>query len=294
MGCSTMQWRARIGLYGLISGTESPNINTNAFDVSDFSQAKYRLLLCVLTALLVIGGVEKNPGPDGKNDASQASSPALTLELLADLIRSTAAETSVNLNESINTCKKETLDAVNVLRADLLTATKKLNIVEKELDNANKRINVLEDSNAELTKKVMQLESSSRKNNIIVFGVPENLDVNETYNTTLDIVLKLFNDKLGSDCSSADLNSIYRIGKVRGKRPILVSFVQFSKKISVMSNSSKLKGSEFSMSDDLIPQARAERKLILKCAKEASDAKLSVKIKKMVYLLMTCLYQSPI
>lgn len=87
MGISLTQWRSRVGCY-LLSNSSSPKIKTNVFDSVNFSLARYKLLLCVITILLIIGNVESNPGPP-KVDSQleqQNDNPPLSLESLANMI----------------------------------------------------------------------------------------------------------------------------------------------------------------------------------------------------------------
>jgi hypothetical protein len=96
----------------------------------------------------------------------------------------------------------------------------------------------------------------------------------------MDVAINFCEQMLNFKMNGFDLNNVYRIGTNRGKRPILISFIQNSMKQKLMSNIFMLKGKPYSISDDLTPEARTERKLLLKCAKEARDENFNVKVKR--------------
>jgi hypothetical protein len=71
----------------------------------------------------------------------------------------------------------------------------------------------------------------------------------------------------------------YRIGKKIGKRPLLVCFNNLKTKIDLMKNVAKLKGTSMSISDDLTPSARTNKKLLLKSASQARSLERDVKVR---------------
>ena len=118
-------------------------------------------------------------------------------------------------------CKRiEALEA----KFDKLSAS----LVDK-VENSVKITEGLIEENKILKNKVEYLENKARKNNIVIYGlkVEENLQEN-----TLCQLENLLNVKI----NQCDLNNIYRIGQQDNisERPILVEFLSFLKKQEVI------------------------------------------------------------
>ena len=122
----------------------------------------------------------------------------------------------------------------------------------------------------------------SRRNNIVIYKIPEKLsdalDVRKESDSKFveDLLESVFQIK----ASDRDIRKMFRLGRpVEGSnapRPLLVSFMKFEDKEHVMSNLRKLKQSEarfrgISMSHDLTPRQRNEVKMLLACAKKEHE-----------------------
>jgi len=122
----------------------------------------------------------------------------------------------------------------------------------------------------------------SRRNNIVIYKIPEKLsdalDVRKESDSKFveDLLESVFQIK----ASDRDIRKMFRLGRpVEGSdapRPLLVSFMKFEDKEHVMSNLRKLKQSEarfrgISMSHDLTPRQRNEVKMLLASAKKEHE-----------------------
>lgn len=258
-----MVWRARIGCFTCSRSYKSKNDGNNYRARKCFGMHNSYLSVIVLIYMLLIGGIESNPGP--------------TLE---ELIERSEERLTVLINSSLKQ-SNETLQAVNSLKGKVNDISTQLSGMQDNLSDAQSRILKLEKENEELHTMLDKLDNNSRKNNIIVFGLPE-VDGND--NPAADFASFAIN-KLEIDISPNVLSNAYRIGKNHGHRPLFVQFSQYKFKNQVMQNVSKLKGTKISISDDLTPSARAHKKIILKCSNEAKSAGHEVKIKNN-YLLV--------
>jgi regulator of replication initiation timing len=209
----------------------------------------------LIITLLCIAGVERNPGPGDE----------LSLQEVQD-----------TLAKLIKDSKSETLGAVNDLAIKVNSLGTQISGLQTEINLANNKIEHLESENKVLSDRIEFVESTVRKKNMLIFGVAqENNDED-----ICDIVVNLFKDKLGVSVLNEDIEVCYRLGKVdNNKRPVFVTFVNMIKKNVVMKNLFKLKGGNISVSEDLTPKARAIRKTVLKCAKDARSQGFNVKVK---------------
>lgn len=131
---------------------------------------------------------------------------------------------------------------VNNLNFERLTA--KIEGINSKLDKFSTTNNAIAKQINELESRVARNERSAKKNNIIVYGIPDGLDSDIS-----KVTLTTLNTLLETSLSVNDLNNIFRIGKsINGKpRPILVQFVSFLKKQTIYANINNLKGTNIAM-----------------------------------------------
>ena len=122
----------------------------------------------------------------------------------------------------------------------------------------------------------------SRRNNIIIYKIPEKLT--ETLEVRKESDGKFVDDLLESvfhiQATDGDIRKMFRLGRpVEGSdtpRPLLVGFSKFEDKDQVMSNLRNLKQADprfkgISMSHDLTPRQRSEVKTLLAAAKKLHE-----------------------
>ncbi|KAL1446945.1 hypothetical protein WDU94_015621, partial [Cyamophila willieti] len=108
-----------------------------------------------------------------------------------------------------------------------------------------------------------KIDKLERKRNIMVFNCEEK--ENENWETLEKTMLNLFNENLGVNCRVEDLDECVRVGtKGDGKiRPIKVSFTSYKKKLNVLRNKKKLKGTKTSITEDYNKQVRERRRALV-------------------------------
>lgn len=137
------------------------------------------------------------------------------------------------------------------------------------------KVDILEAENTKLKEKLVQTHKKIIKNNIIIFGIPENEEAKLFF---IDIIKV----KLNVDLAENDINNIYRIGAVKGIKPRAVNLelVRNIKKQEIFQNVTKFKGTGISISNDLIEEERQQQKLLYKHYKSAKDKNYQAKLIK--------------
>lgn len=139
----------------------------------------------------------------------------------------------------------------------------------------NNKIGELQSENKHLKDRVELLERKGRRNNIIIFGlaIAENTNV-------VNFVAQSLSDLLKIQVTRGEINNAYLVGqKALNVRPVIVEFVNFTKKTEIFKNCNKLKGSAVSISNDLTIKEREVTRVLVRNLKEARGKKLSAKIK---------------
>jgi hypothetical protein len=259
MGVSIDVWRIRIGCFSP-KCRQSKCILKNKLIVT-IRKGFFLHCFVVICILLIIGGVESNPGP--------------TLQEIQELV--TASENSLmsKIADLVNNSKQETINAINDVKTDVSNLTKQVSHLEKDLCDAKDKISALEKENKELCDKIDTLDNTNRKCNLIVFGLAESTDCNDPVAEFCNFI----SSSLGIAMTGAQVVRAYRMGQNNNKRPLFVSLINQKVKIDIMKNVGKLKGSKISISDDLTPKAREIRKLLVSRASYARSHGHDVKIR---------------
>lgn len=197
---------------------------------------------------MLCGDVEVNPGPT-------------KLEIMVEQI--------LEGQKCITNDVKQIKDKQNQFQTSVDEMSGRIARLENSLVTIKKNeeaITVLHSSVNELRRTVTNqqaaltnLEDRSRKNNMIIFGVPE--PDNETNDDVRSKVLEeLFRGRLGVTVQTAE--RINRLGKKREQRsrPIIMKFRDYNEKIEVFKNCHKLKGSSVSLQNDFCQETLRKRK----------------------------------
>lgn len=126
-----------------------------------------------------------------------------------------------------------------------------------------------------MTEKANYLESQTRRNNLVVDGIPKTQ--NESLKETKDMCV--INKKLHLDSSQMLIERVHRTENPTGysgkrPRPIMVKFLRYKDKMDVLGKAKKLKGTKIYVNEDYteaVMQKRRELIRAIKAARERAD-----------------------
>ncbi|UYV68474.1 hypothetical protein LAZ67_5004421 [Cordylochernes scorpioides] len=220
----------------------------------------------VITALLIIGCVELNPGP--KRQATLTNMPHSTpdqapMDDLKLLI--------INLSAEVNRLGEK-------LDARLLNIEQKMEDWDRRMTGMETSIASCTDALATNTRSISHntlkirnleeraeaLERRARENNLIIYGI-ESAETDSR-----ELLLQKVKKLIAEDMQIADdvvIAECHRLG--RGpKAPILIEVPDHESRISLLKNSSKLRILNIFMSRDYSLQIREQRKILIERRKE--------------------------
>ena len=145
-----------------------------------------------------------------------------------------------------------------------LTTSPNIRKLEGYIDQLNGDMNYV-------LAKLDSLEDQSRRNNIIFYGIPELESGVETWEQSEELVRKFMKENLELDSDSLGISRAHRLKNKSGNgdeenatpRPIIVKFDIFKSRQMVLNASSKLKDTEFSMSEDFCAKTIEIRKSLI-------------------------------
>lgn len=112
--------------------------------------------------------------------------------------------------------------------------------------------------------RIKYIEQGARRRNLIVYGIGES--ENENFNELKGKVDHLLNTTMGLDVKREEIDEFFRLGKKtegRRDRPIIVKMISNWRKIDIMKNRGKLKGTKIFIENDLNEEEKAEKKNLI-------------------------------
>jgi regulator of replication initiation timing len=165
----------------------------------------------------------------------------------------------------------ETKTSINALNTKVDDLAENITSKVTELTQANEQ---LSNKVAELETRLDMQEKKQRKRNIVLFGAPADAQVYE-------YLEGLFKEKLQINSPLFDsVENAFRIGRAEGKPPILIQFVSERRKMEVMRQAHLLKGTRITLSDDLTPNERIQRRVIVAAQREAKKLGIQAKVRQ--------------
>lgn len=164
--------------------------------------------------------------------------------------------------------------------------------VEKKLDTFQVELKALRMENQEIKrvntelqrqvenqdKRIMQMEKEIRKRNIVIYGVDEPKEENIQYMKCK--VSQIMNKLEVQIDEKGDILDIYRIGRPTGNnsRPLLVETKSWNKKMEILKETRKLKGTKIFISEDFPKDIQEQRRILTRHMKDAREKGHKVKL----------------
>ena len=254
-----MQWRGRIGTFCMPARKLLSRIPTLRVRAAGLLR-----LMLALSCLLVIGGVETNPGPPTRQAKLSASGEILK----DDDVKSMFEKLSEQLAMSTDSLREQ----MTGLKADITG-------IKDDIQEVNRKHGVLEETcarlqtdNAFLREKMRHLEDQSRRDNLIFWGINEDDEgINETWNDCEAKVRAALTGTLdiqeGEDDSGIQIERAHRIGRRDPVKPrgIMVKFGRWKHREVVLSTARTRLGkkSRLKVSEDYSQSVRSIRGRLL-------------------------------
>ncbi|XP_008485998.2 uncharacterized protein LOC113466319 [Diaphorina citri] len=135
------------------------------------------------------------------------------------------------------------------------------NTISTKLDSIQNNFDLVKEELNQHSKSLKNLDYEKRRKNLVIFGIPEESDRNQLEN----VIFKLINENLQIySFSLLELDFCRRLGKPQQKpRPVLLGLTTQRRKIEILKNSKKFKGTPIHIKEDCPPQDRDTREALL-------------------------------
>ena len=178
--------------------------------------------------------------------------------------------------QSLKLTEEQTKEAVTIATNTDIAVAKLRDELAVERHNAKRLQHKLE----EAQRKILHLESYSRKQNLIIEGLPEKQGEN-----TEELVMKLITENMGLTLTGAPIDKCHRFGRTGNMRPrpIIIRFVKISTRDIILQNAKKLRNgnpnTQVYINEDLPPQVKKERAALRAIATHARHLEPQVSAK---------------
>ncbi len=167
------------------------------------------------------------------------------------------------LRSSFETNRIETEDLREQL-SDACEAIDELKCKSSTVDKLESEVQMLKERNKQLEEKVLRQENYSRRENVIIHGMPVN-EEEDCYDLMKGIFARI-------NVGPLVLSRCHRLHY--GKRPIIARFLNYQDKVTVMKNRRLLKGSNIFINDDVAPETSAQQDELLPVMKYLRQKKV--------------------
>lgn len=154
----------------------------------------------------------------------------------------------------------------------------KLQVLEDKTNNTEMKVMELQKTVADLTATLDDIENRSRRNNLIIQGVPEE-EMERDEGLTRRITSEIFSKRLGLEIRS--IERCHRLGRGNHGKPraVIIKFIDYREKLAVLRNSSKLKGTDLRISEDYSKLVRTARKCLWDSSQQERENGLRIKLR---------------
>lgn len=141
---------------------------------------------------------------------------------------------------------------------------------KEKVEKCEATVNAVQKQVAQLCSKMDDLENRSRRNNIVIYGIPENDDEGP------ESLRKYVENEIFSHLLKEvkTVERVHRAGKkiTDRDRPVILRFYDFAEKMAILRSCSKLKGTNISISEDFSLAVRETRRKLWKSSKSNRDS----------------------
>ncbi|XP_049526033.1 uncharacterized protein LOC125946588 [Dermacentor silvarum] len=252
----------------------------------------------MLFLLLRSGDVEANPGPDRRTKAlldmdSLPDDPSEKMTAIFTLIKDlhTRSTHSAKVQSELATDVKDIRTSQKKIEAqitsiqkrldELETKTKLIELLERAVDHVEDSVKSVDTHLGHLESRLNEQEDRSRRNNLILRGIPDSQESWEQSESKIRAILTGALDAL----SDNGIERAHRLGSYSQNkcRPMIVKFSDLKSKEKVLSARAILKEKNISVSEDVCVATREVRRKLFQFAKDQPGAPAyQVRYKKLI------------
>lgn len=142
------------------------------------------------------------------------------------------------------------------------------------LESSVKKLNEQESRLLSVENNLARFEKSQRSKNIILFNLEDSDSINSNLFATIDLLFK----DIGLQVPDLAIADIYRLGKNKGKRPVIIKFIAERWVKTIFSKLNELKNKNLFITNDRTFEERELRRQLFKKIQELRETGIKARI----------------
>ncbi|KAL1448686.1 hypothetical protein WDU94_000562 [Cyamophila willieti] len=133
--------------------------------------------------------------------------------------------------------------------------------INKKLDNIQETLQPIQEDVARHSREIKSLNHDKRRKNLVIFGLPQ--EAEESVEQLEEKIMHLFIHTMGvTTFTLMELDFVKRTKSEKMPKPVVLGFTTQRRKISILKNRGKLRGSRIYTHEDSTPEIRAQEKAL--------------------------------
>ncbi|UYV61740.1 hypothetical protein LAZ67_1006241 [Cordylochernes scorpioides] len=207
----------------------------------------------IILILLIISGIEQNPGP---RSAKQMTMESYREKDLAEMI--------ATLTTKIDDLGHRLETRLSSLESGMKELNQRFQHIETSLEKTAKAVSINSERIDSFERRLDLCEMKQRENNLIFYGI-EGKEC-EAPTDTRAIIMNLFSEKMQIQ-ENITIQQCRRLTK-KANSPILIEVPEHNERIMLFKNMFRLKNTRIYLNKDYSVKIREQRKLLIKKRKE--------------------------
>ncbi|UYV75949.1 hypothetical protein LAZ67_13001892, partial [Cordylochernes scorpioides] len=234
-------------------------------------------LRIIILALLLISGIESNPGPKATRQTTIETSMEKDLrELIAAL------------TVKIDDWGSKIESRLSSIELGMQKFDSRVQQLESTLEDTTCAVASNAKKISEFERRIEFLEMKNREKNLVFYGIEGS--GTETSNESCVKIKRLIKDNMQIS-DEIDVSKCWRLSK-RDKAPILVEVSEHSERMKILKNSFKLKDINVFVNKDYSPCIREQRRILISKRKELLNKGINAKLRDNKLIVNGTVYQA--
>ncbi|UYV61779.1 hypothetical protein LAZ67_1006501 [Cordylochernes scorpioides] len=234
-------------------------------------------LRIIILALLLISGIESNPGPKATRQTTIETSMEKDLrELIAAL------------TVKIDDWGSKIESRLSSIELGMQKFDSRVQQLESSLEDTTCAVASNAKKISEFERRIEFLEMKNREKNLVFYGIEGS--GTETSNESYVKIKRLIKDNMQIS-EEIDVSKCWRLSK-RDKAPILVEVSEHSERMKILKNSFKLKDINVFVNKDYSPSIREQRRILIYKRKELLNKGINAKLRDNKLIVNGTVYQA--
>ncbi|UYV71109.1 hypothetical protein LAZ67_8001769 [Cordylochernes scorpioides] len=234
-------------------------------------------LRIIILALLLISGIESNPGPKATRQTTIETSMEKDLrELIAAL------------TVKIDDWGSKIESRLSSIELGMQKFDSRVQQLESSLEDTTCAVASNAKKISEFERRIEFLEMKNREKNLVFYGIEGS--GTETSNESCVKIKRLIKDNMQIS-DEIDVSKCWRLSK-RDKAPILVEVSEHSERMKILKNSFKLKDINVFVNKNYSPSIREQRRILISKRKELLNKGINAKLRDNKLIVNGTVYQA--